>query len=101
MSKLEKVQAVQAEQAEPAEAGIIMLTESDLTITGRGRGRGHSELYIAAADLPEPQDGKYPALKTEGHKISAVNNCVQALRRDYPGRQYATRRRGTIIVRLS
>ena len=106
MSKLEKVQKVQAEQAEQAEqvdAGIIMLSEADLAITGRGRGRGHSKLYIQAADLPEPNsvDGKYPALKTEGHKISAVNNCVQALRRDFPGRQYATRRRGSLIVRLS
>jgi len=101
MAKVEKLEKVQAEQAEQAEAGIIMLTESDLAITGRGRGRGHSELYIQAADLPEPQDGQYPALKTEGHKISAVNNCVQALRRDFPGRQYATRRRGAIIVRLS
>ena len=101
MSKLEKVQAVQAEQAEQAEAGIIMLSEADLAITGRGRGRGHSELYIAASALPAPVDGKYAALRTEGHKISAVNNTVQALRRDYPGRKYSTRRRGAFIVRLS
>lgn len=95
MTKMQKTEETQAE------VGIIMLTEADLAITGRGRGRAHSELYIAAADLPEPQDGKYPALKTEGHKASAVNNCVQALRRDFPGRQYATRRRGAMIVRLS
>lgn len=107
MSKLEKVQKVQAEQAEQAEQAkeahlVVMLTDADLAITGRGRGRGHSKLYMQAADLPAPgMDGKYAALKTEGHKISAVNNCVQALRRDFPGRQYATRRRGTLIVRIA
>ena len=97
MSKVEKVQKVE----EMSGSDVVMLTDADLTITGRGRGRGHSELYVQASNLPEPQDGKYPALKTDGHKISAVNNCVQALRRDYPGRQYATRRRGSLIVRLS
>lgn len=104
MSKVQKVQAEQAEQAEQAKEAhlVVMLSEADLAITGRGRGRGHSKLYIAASALPEPgKDGKYPALRTEGHKISAVNNTVQALRRDFPGRQYATRRRGSLIVRLS
>jgi hypothetical protein len=95
MSKIEKVQKVEET------AGIVMLSEADLTITGRGRGRGHSELYIAAADLPAPKDGQFAGLPTTGHKVSAVNNCVQALRRDFPGRQYATRRRGSLIVRLS
>ena len=96
MAKVEKVQAEQAEQA-----GIIMLSEADLAITGRGRGRGHSALYVAASALPGPVDGKYAALKTAGNKISAVNNCVQALRRDFPGRHYATRNRGAFIVRIS
>jgi hypothetical protein len=97
MSKIEKNMTAQ-------ESGIgietITLTEADLAITGRGRHAGQSPLYVAAIALPAPKDGKYSGVKTGGAKVSTVNNTVQALNRAGAGK-FASRARGTMIVRIS
>ena len=98
MSKIEKTQTQTETQTQEPE--VIMLTAKDIAVAGRGRTAVRSALYIAAAALPTPADDAYPAVRTDG-KVSTVNNVIQSLKRDYPGRKYATRVRGTLIVRLA
>lgn len=85
MSKKEQVQGFIIEAA----------TDDDLTISGRG-GREHSALYVALESME-------PGQKLTGHgaKPATVNNTISALRKVHPDRQYASRRSGSVILRIS
>lgn len=74
---------------------IEQATDSDLIISGRG-GREHSALYVALESME-------PGQKLTGHsaKPAKVNNTISALHRAHPDRRYASRRSGSIVIRIS
>lgn len=71
-------------------------TAEDITISGRGRGRSRSALFLACESMPEGTK-----IRTQNLPVPTVNNCVHALNAAHPDRKYASRARGSLIVRLS
>lgn len=84
------------EKQEQVQGFIIeAATDDDFTISGRG-GREHSALYVAL-------EGMKPGQKLMGHnaKPATVNNTISALHRSHADRRYASRRNGSVILRIS